>query len=100
MFQKGIVFFFKILYHFLGDCGKTVGTPVFSYKDVVSEESSLDGDVLCVTKMVKVCSAMMEIVVKHQFEWMVFPTDLLPMEVSSPKYLETLVIHVNNISYA
>lgn len=60
--------------------------PVFSYKDVVNEESSLDGDVLCVTKMIKICSAMMDVVSKHQFEWMVFPTDLLPMEVSSSTY--------------
>lgn len=79
-------FSFKIWHLFVGNRGKTVCMPVFSYKDVVNEESSLDGDVLCVTKMIKICSAMMDIVSKHQFEWMVFPTDLLPMEVSSPTY--------------
>ncbi|VDK78084.1 unnamed protein product [Litomosoides sigmodontis] len=72
-----------------GDRGKIIGIPVFSYKDVVSEESSLDGDVICVTKMIKVCSAMMEVVIKHQFEWMVFPTDLLPMEVPPRPWLDS-----------
>ncbi|VDO29532.1 unnamed protein product [Onchocerca flexuosa] len=69
--------------------GKTVCIPVFSHKDVVNEESSLDGDVLCVTKMIKICNAMMEIVSKHQFEWMVFPTDLLPMEVPPRPWLDS-----------
>uniref|UniRef100_A0A0R3S3V6 DNA-directed RNA polymerase n=1 Tax=Elaeophora elaphi TaxID=1147741 RepID=A0A0R3S3V6_9BILA len=72
-----------------GDHGKIMCIPVFSYKDVVNEESSLDGDVLCVTKMIKVCSAMMEVVSKHQFEWMVFPTDLLPMEVPPRPWLDS-----------
>ncbi|VDK67685.1 unnamed protein product [Onchocerca ochengi] len=69
--------------------GKTVCIPVFSYKDVVNEESSFDGDVLCVTKMIKVCNAMMEVVSNHQFEWMVFPTDLLPMEVPPRPWLDS-----------
>ncbi|KAK6100643.1 DNA-dependent RNA polymerase family protein [Brugia pahangi] len=72
-----------------GDRGKTISIPVFSYKDVVNEESSFDGEVLCVTKMVKICNAMMEVVSKHQFEWMVFPTDLLPMEVPPRPWLDS-----------
>nr|CRZ24741.1 BMA-RPOM-1 [Brugia malayi] len=72
-----------------GDLGKTISIPVFSYKDVVNEESSFDGEVLCVTKMVKICNAMMEVVSKHQFEWMVFPTDLLPMEVPPRPWLDS-----------
>ncbi|KAL4001631.1 DNA-dependent RNA polymerase family protein [Acanthocheilonema viteae] len=72
-----------------GDHEKIIYIPVFSYKDVVNEESSLDGDVLCVTKMIKVCNAMLEILSKHQFEWMVFPTDLLPMEVPPRPWLDS-----------
>lgn len=70
-------------HHFADGSNKTISIPVFSYKDVVNEEISIDGDVLCVTKMIKICNAMMEVVSKNQFEWMVFSTDSLPMEVSS-----------------
>ncbi|EFO18076.2 DNA-dependent RNA polymerase [Loa loa] len=72
-----------------GSRGNSICIPVFSHKDVVNEESSLDGDVLCVTKMIKICNAMMEVVSKHQFEWMVFPTDSLPMEVPPRPWLDS-----------
>ncbi|VDM97780.1 unnamed protein product [Thelazia callipaeda] len=76
-------------FDFSGDGKNNVSIPVFSYKDVVNEEeSNFENDVLCVTKMVKMCNLMMDFVSKNQFEWMVFPTDLLPMEVPPRPWLD------------
>ncbi len=82
------------LHHYNAKCpsihfsGKTwLGKKAFSYSNVkLEEESALLGEdetKVGLYRMLKVNSELMELIIKHEFEHLLFPCHLLPMKVSS-----------------
>lgn len=57
----------------------------FKLRNVAVEEESLvfDNDRITLTKMIKIEPRLMDIFAEHEFEWLLFPNNLIPMKVNN-----------------
>uniref|UniRef100_A0A0N4ULQ0 DNA-directed RNA polymerase n=1 Tax=Dracunculus medinensis TaxID=318479 RepID=A0A0N4ULQ0_DRAME len=72
----------------LFSCGKMLFA--FKLRNVAVEEESLvfDNDRITLTKMIKIEPRLMDIFAEHEFEWLLFPNNLIPMKVPPRPWIE------------